>query len=85
MKLTKSKLKEIIREEMLKEGPAEEYGKVWNKIKKSYGIFWDDVKDLQDLLKNKGMDRDAKKIEMAYKKQVEGFIKVLYKTLGKLQ
>jgi hypothetical protein len=40
MKLTKSQLKEIIREELLKEGPSYNYAKEWSKFEKAFGDFF---------------------------------------------
>ena len=66
------------------EGPAYEYAKQWDNVKKTYGAFWDSVHDLESLLQSKGMGRDAKKVNQMYKKNVEGFYKYIYKLIGKL-
>ena len=66
------------------EGPAYEYAKQWDNVKKTYGAFWDSVHDLESLLQSKGMGRDAKKVNQLYKKNVEGFYKYIYKLIGKL-
>ena len=66
------------------EGPAYEYAKQWDNVKKTYGAFWDSVHDLESLLQSKGMGRDAKKVNQMYKKNVEGFFKFVYKLMGKL-
>ena len=68
----------------LNEGPAYDYAKQWDNVKKTYGAFWDSVHDLEDLLQSKGMGRDAKKVNQMYKKNVEGFYKFIYKLIGKL-
>ena len=66
------------------EGPAYDYAKQWDNVKKTYGAFWDSVHDLESLLNSKGMGRDAKKVNQLYKKNVEGFYKYIYKLIGKL-
>ena len=66
------------------EGPAYDYAKQWDNVKKTYGAFWDAVHDLESLLQSKGMGRDAKKVNQLYKKNVEGFYKYIYKLIGKL-
>ena len=66
------------------EGPAYDYSKQWDNVKKTYGAFWDAVHDLESLLNSKGMGRDAKKVNQLYKKNVEGFYKYIYKLIGKL-
>ena len=66
------------------EGPAYDYAKQWDNVKKTYGSFWDAVHDLESLLQSKGMGRDAKKVNQLYKKNVEGFYKYIYKLIGKL-
>jgi hypothetical protein len=85
MKLTKSKLKEMIREELLNEGPAADYAGQYDKIKKTYGAFWDAVHDMESLLKSKGLGRHAKELNKQYKKNVEGFYKFFFKMMDKLQ
>jgi len=66
------------------EGPAYDYAKQWDNVKKTYGAFWDSVHDLESLLQGKGMGREAKKVNQMYKKNVEGFFKFIYKLMGKL-
>ena len=66
------------------EGPAYDYAKQWDDVKKTYGAFWDAVHNLESLLNSKGMGRDAKKVNQLYKKNVEGFYKYIYKLIGKL-
>ena len=68
----------------MNEGPAYDYAKQWDNVKKTYGAFWDSVHDLESLLQSKGMGRDAKKVNQMYKKNVEGFFKFIYKLMGKL-
>jgi len=70
--------------EQMNEGPAYDYSKQWDNVKKTYGAFWDAVHDLESLLQSKGMGRDAKKVNQLYKKNVEGFYKYIYKLIGKL-
>ena len=84
---SKKQKKKVIKEQYgdrLNEGPAYDYAKQWDNVKKTYGAFWDSVHDLEDLLQSKGMGRDAKKVNQMYKKNVEGFYKFIYKLIGKL-
>ena len=66
------------------EGPAYDYAKQWDNIKKTYGAFWDSVHELESLLQSKGRSKEAKKVNQMYKKNVEGFFKFVYKLMGKL-
>ena len=85
-KIKTNKILESIRGEfdLIGEGPAADYNKDWSKIKKTYGAFWDSVKEFESTLHDKGLSRDAKKIHQMYDKQVGGFFKFLYKTLQRL-
>ena len=75
MKLTKEKLKQIVKEEYqkLNEGPAYDYARVTKKIEKSYKTYWDDVKDLQKILDKKGLKKEAQLLKKEYAKRVLGF------------
>ena len=75
MKLTKEKLKQIIKEEYqkLNEGPAYDYAKVTKTIEKSYDKYWNDVKELQKILEKKGLKKEAKMLNKEYSKRVLGF------------
>ena len=67
------------------EGPAGDYGRAYTKVKKSYGLFWDAVRDFEDLLKDKGLRRHAKDLNRQYKGSVEKFYKFFFKMMDKLQ
>jgi N-acetyl-anhydromuramyl-L-alanine amidase AmpD len=73
MKLTKSKLKEIIREELLNEGPANEYAKTIKAIDKHYTEYWHSINDLAELLEDKGFKKDATQLQKEFKKKVARF------------
>jgi len=76
MKLTKSRLKEIIRDEVKRiteVGAGYDYHKINKKIEKSYKQYWDDVKDLQKILDQKGMKKESKNLRKEYAKKVLGF------------
>ena len=75
MKLTKSKLKEIIKQEMksLNEGPAYEYSKAIKAIDKYYTVYWHAVNDLAEILGDKGLKKEAVQLQKEYKNKVAGF------------
>ena len=75
MKLTKSKLKEIIKQEMksLNEGPAYEYSKTIKAIEHPYNVYWHSVNDLAMLLEEKGLKKEAVKLQKEFKNKVAGF------------
>jgi CMP-N-acetylneuraminic acid synthetase len=75
MKLTKTKLEEIIKEEYkkLNEGPAYDYAKVTSQLEKSYKKFKLDVDGLQKILDKKGLKKEAQLLKKEYAKRVLGF------------
>ena len=73
MKLTKSQLKEMIREELMNEGPANEYAKTIKVIDKHYTGYWHSINDLAELLEDKGFKKDATQLQKEFKKKVAGF------------
>lgn len=80
MKLTKSKLKEIIKEELqnLNEGPAYEYGRVYSKAEKAYMEFQKAIDELgRFTTKHTGEKTDQKIFEKQWKKQVTPFYKLM--------
>ena len=98
MKLTKKRLKEIIKEEILNEGPAYEYSAELKKISNLYkdyqntaSRYWDAVNDFGRVLEKKGLKKQSKfligqskKLFMTYKKQVSGFKEWFDKFVGGL-
>ena len=78
MKLTKSKLKEIIREELLDEAKPSSYIEAHNKMYKAYENFAYEVNKLSDFtVKAEGDSTDAKIIRKNFKKQVIPFIALM--------
>ena len=74
MKLTKSKLKEMIREEMLNEGPAYEYANAFSKFEKAYMELQKAIDELGRFnTKKTGEKVDQKIFEKQWKKQVAPF------------
>tara|TARA_R110000824_G_scaffold106372_1_gene251316 strand:- start:160 stop:495 length:336 start_codon:yes stop_codon:yes gene_type:complete len=69
----------------INEGPAGDYAKAYGNVKKTYGVFWDAVHDMESLLKSKGLGRHAKELNNQYKKHVGGFYKFFFKMMDKLQ
>ena len=65
------------------EGPAGDYAKAYTNVKKTYGLFWDAVKDFESLLVKKGLRRHAKDLDRQYK-GVEKFYKFYFKMMDKL-
>ena len=77
MKITKSKLKEIIREEMSKgnsinEGPAYEYAKYFRNIEKAQKLMDKSVRDLQKALQKAGQTSESGKLMYFYDMLVSG-------------
>ena len=70
--------------DFVNEGPAGDYGKAYTNIKKTYGAFWDAVKDFESLLIKKGLRRHAKDLDRQYS-GVEKFYKFFFKMMDKLQ
>ena len=87
MKLTKSKLKEIIREEMMNEAKPSDYIQHHNKMYKAYENFAYEVNNLSDFtVKADGDATDAKIIRKNFKKQVIPFIVLMKSWLkGKIK
>ena len=87
MKLTKSKLKEMIREELLDEAKPAAYLKVHNKMYKAYESFAYEVNKLADFtVKIDGDSTDAKIIRKNFKKQVIPLIALIKSWLkGKIK
>ena len=57
----------------INEGPAGDYMRVTSKIGKAYDRYWYEVKDLQKILNNKGLKKEAKMLNKEYTKRVLGF------------
>ena len=77
MKLTKSKLKEIIKEEISKEnpineGPAYEYAKYFRNIEKAQKLMDRSVGDLQKVLKKGGHTHQHQQLQYFYAMLVSG-------------
>ena len=87
MKLTKSKLKEIIKEELLEEAKPDAYIKAHNEMYKAYEGFAYAVNKLSDFtIKADGDSIDAKIIRKNFKKQVIPFIALMKSWLkGKIK
>ena len=67
------------------EGPAGDYAKAYENVKKTYGAFWDSVHDFEYILKSKGLGKHAKELNKQYKNGVEKFYKFFFKMMDKLQ
>ena len=65
------------------EGPAAEYNKAYTNVKKTYGLFWDAVKDFESLLVKKGLRRHAKDLHRQFG-GAEKFYKFFFKMMDKL-
>jgi len=87
MKLTKSKLREIIKEELLGEAKPPAYIDVHNKMYKAYENFAKEVNNLSDFVdKVTGEKTDSKIIKKNFKKQVIPFIVLMKSWLkGKIK
>ena len=78
MKLTKSRLKEIIKEELLNEGSAYEANKVFSKAEKAYMQFQKAIDELgRYTTKKTGEKTDQKIFEKQWKKQVVPFYELM--------
>jgi len=78
VKLTNSRLREIIREEILNEGPAYEYVRQWSKFEKAYLQFQKAIDELgRFTTKKTGEKTDQKIFEKQWKKQVTPFYKLM--------
>ena len=85
MKLSKSKLKEMIKEELMNEGPAYEYANYVKKIEKAENQQAKEVNNLVKLLQKKGLKKEATFLAGAYMKSMREFddyIKKLMSTLN---
>jgi hypothetical protein len=87
MKITESKLREIIREELLDETKTAEYIRAHGKMYKAYEKFAYEVNVLSDFtVKADGDNTDAKIIRANFKKQVIPFISLMKSWLkGKIK
>ena len=87
MKLTKAKLKEIIREELqnLNEGPAYEYAKYVKNIEKSWKVTEKSVMNLAKELKKKGFKDEAFTIEKKFQASYRNFDHYFEDIMNKLQ
>ena len=87
MKLTKSKLKEIIREEIMNEAKPSDYIQHHNQMYKAYENFASEVNKLSDFVdKAEGDKTDSKIIKKNFKKQVIPFIVLMKSWLkGKIK
>ena len=87
MKITKSKLKEIIREEMMNEAKSSDYIRSYNQMYKGYENFASEVNKLSDFVdKAEGDKTDSKIIKKNFKKQVIPFIVLMKSWLkGKIK
>ena len=78
MKLTKKRLKEIIKEEILNEGSAYEANKVFSKAEKAYMQFQKSLDELgRFATKDTGSKTEQKIFESQWKKQVVPFYKLM--------
>tara|TARA_Y100000034_G_scaffold72243_1_gene87114 strand:- start:508 stop:768 length:261 start_codon:yes stop_codon:yes gene_type:complete len=85
MKLTKTKLKDMIREELMNEGPAYEYDKYIKEINKSRNKFGSDVMKFAQFLSKRGLKKESKELLNIYgKESVINFKYKFDKFLGKL-
>ena len=55
----------------MNEGPAGDYMRVSSKIKKAYDRYWYEVKDLQKILNNKGLKKEAAAVNKEYSKKAD--------------
>jgi len=86
MKLTKQRIREIVKEELksIHEGPAYEYASHIKKIDKLYDAYGAAVGDFETLLNKKGMKKEAKDVKMMYGKLVFKFQKAFESMVRKL-
>jgi hypothetical protein len=86
MKLTKQRIREIVKEELkaVNEGPSYEYASHIKKIDKLYDAYGAAVGDFEILLNKKGMKKEAKDVEMLYGKLVFKFQKAFENMVRKL-
>ena len=67
----------------INEGPAAEYAKSHQRIRKAYAEFWDSIADFQRLLIKKGLKPIARQVDKSYS-GVDKFWKFYHKILDKL-
>ena len=82
----KSTVTDILKEKFgdtINEGPAAEYAKSHQRIKKAYTEFWDSIADFQRLLIKKGLKPIARQVDKSYS-GVDKFWKFYHKILDKL-
>ena len=86
MKLTKQRIREIVKEELknMHEGPAYEYASHIKKIDKLYDAYGAAVGDFEILLNKKGMKKEARDVKMMYGKLVFKFQKAFENMVRKL-
>ena len=84
MKLTKSQLKEMIREELMNEGPAYEYANYVKKIEKAENQQAKEVNNLVKLLQKKGLKKEATFLAGAYMKSMREFDDYIQKLMSTL-
>ena len=84
MKLTKSQLKEMIREELMNEGPAYEYAYLVGKIEKAENKQAKEVNNLVKLLQKKGLKKEATFLAGAYMKSMREFDDYIQKLMSTL-
>ena len=87
VKLTRSKLKKIVKEEMMNEANSSDYIQHHNQMYKAYENFASEVNKLSDFIdKAEGDKTDSKIIKKNFKKQVIPFIVLMKSWLkGKIR
>ena len=85
MKITKTRLKEIIREEVKQLNETiPVFTKEIKAIDKAYHEYWDRVKDLTDALYDKGQKKQGNDLHKTYMKSVSKFHSYFVKFIRKL-
>ena len=87
MKITKSQLKDMVREELksqIQEGPSYEYKKHHKKIEKSLKDLQKNYLDFYESLRKKGLNDEAADFLDNYKKNIVDFTKKYKKNFRKL-
>ena len=81
----KNKVLEDIKKEFnLNEGPSYEYKKYLTNIDKGYKLYAKNILDFYELLRKKGLDKEASMLIDAYKKGLVTFKKTFDKIVRKL-
>ena len=84
-KLTKKRLQEIIKEELIKEvGASAEYRPHIKKINNLYHDYWDSVNDFTDLLYKKGVKKEANELHRLFMKTTHKFNGFFVKMIRKI-